>query len=215
MTNPVGLIFVSIAVGGSLLGGARRMLRGRRERGRARAELRSVAPLELATADGALARITGTVALVDGQTLRAPLSGLECVAYRTRVGARNITVPGANLEELRVARFMVDDVLVESDHVRLDLDETKLTPSPAQRDRYDEFLATYETTRHGGRFGRHGPVFEEIVVSKGDRITVVGLVMLEPVGPGTSELGFRDGARPRVRIVGNAEHPIAIGNPLD
>jgi hypothetical protein len=77
----------------------------------------------------------------------------------------------------------------------------------------DTFLGRYGRTRH--EFVG-GAVFDEVVVAPDARVTVVGLVMHEPrtISPG-EELGFRDQPAPGIRLVGNKDHPIVIGEPLD
>jgi hypothetical protein len=69
--------------------------------------------------------------------------------------------------------------------------------------------------RHHAAFGKYGPEFEEVIVLPGMRITVAGLVMLEIPGPSVGELGFRDLPPARIRLVGDAEHPIVIGTAVD
>jgi hypothetical protein len=36
-----------------------------------------------------------------------------------------------------------------------------------------------------------------------------------PATPASEELGFRDAARPNLRLAGNVEHPLVIGEPVD
>jgi len=193
------------------LGAVFRTWRARSERTSARRQLAQITQLSADALDGAVARVTGVVEAT-GDVLRAPASGRDCVAYRTRVEGRHVTDSNA-LEQVQICRFRVGDVVIESEHARFDLQPCKLVPSVEQTARYDAFLRPYGRTRH--YFGG-GAVFREVVVCPGARVTVVGLVMHEAraIAPG-EELGFRDRPPSIVRLVGDKDHPIIIGDAID
>ena len=215
-TTIAALLLGSISAGSLSAGALARYTRRTIERRRAHYALRDIPPLMRATADGTIARITGTI--VAGQTLVAPITGRPCVAYRARVAPRGALAnraPFGPLEELQLAPFTIDNVHVESANTRFDLPPARLRPSVEQRDRYDAFLYKYRLWRHHTMWGKYGPEFEEIILEPGARVTVAGLVMHDLAEHIAGEVGFRDGAPVRVRIVGNAEHPIVIGLPVD
>ena len=219
MPDPTAIataLLATFSVGSLGAGKLRRAIRRVLERRRARAALRAIALLAPTTSEGAIARVTGTVAGIDGHTLVAPLTGRPCVAHRSRVAPRGALPLGGVLERVELCPFTIDGlVTVESVNTQLDLPRSKLTPSPEQRDRYDAFLSPAGLWRHHAAFGKYGPEFEEVIVVPGMRITVAGLVMLEIPDPVAGELGFRDLPPARIRLVGNAEHPIVIGTAVD
>jgi hypothetical protein len=208
-------LLATFSVGSLGAGKMQRAIRRGLERRQARDALRAIALLTPTTAEGVIARVTGTVAVLDGRTLVAPLTGRPCVAHRSRVAPRGALPSGGVLERVELCPFTIDGVVaVESVNTQLDLPRSRLTPSPQQRDRYDAFLAVTGLQRHDPEFGKYGPEFEEVIVVPGMRITVAGLVTHE-IPPIASELGFRDLPPARVRLVGDAEHPIVIGTAVD
>ncbi len=53
--------------------------------------------------------------------------------------------------------------------------------------------------------------FDEILLTPGTEVTVIGLAMLDlPGEPSAHELGFRDAPPPRLRVTGSRAHPLTI-----
>jgi hypothetical protein len=201
-------IFV-VAVGSATVGATRRFL----ERRRARRELVTKPVLGPASPDGAVVRVTGIVRAIE--PLSAPLSGRECVVFRARVDTTNWIVRrggGHGVHEwLELTPFLLDrgeqgTVRVEGSHALLDLPATVLRVP--DRLRRDQFLARMGArTKHGARAR-----YEETLVEPGMRVSIAGLVMMDPAEePSTRELHFRDAPPPSLRLTGNLEHPLAIG----
>lgn len=218
LASAITALVLGTGLSGSLSAGVvLRSLRRSSERRRARDALREIAPLTAATPDGALARVTGTVCMIEGRALlAAPLTGRPCVAHRSRAAARGALARAQNVQQLDLCPFTIDgQVLVDSANTRLDLPPVRLRTSREQTYRYDLFLARMRLHRHNPVFGSYGPEFEEVVVEPGMRVTVAGLVMYDLPEDVRGELGFRDQPPPRARLAGSAQHPIVIGLPVD
>jgi hypothetical protein len=187
---------------------ALRSWRQRRARKRARAQLRARPPLDASTPDGSVVRVTGTVRAL--ATLASPLEGTPCVVFRASVDAQ----VGGLREVVQLTPFVLErdgepPVLVDGTHALFDLSPARV--HVADRLRVEQFLA-----RFGMTVANEIPRLEELVITAGQRISVAGLVMHDiPDAPTTDERGFREHARPQLRIAGNAEHPLAIGRPED
>lgn len=213
MSDFVGWGIFTVAVTSAAIGATRRLL----ERRRARRELRTKPVLGPSSPDGAVVRVTGVVRAIE--PLTAPLSGRACVVYRARVDASPWLVRGAARkgvhEQLELTPFLIDrgeqgTVLVEGEHALLDLPVVVI--GTADRLRREQFLL-----RHGVAVKEAARArFEETLVEPGMRITVAGLMMMDPAAaPSTGELHFRDAPPPSLRLTGNVEHPLAIGAAED
>ena len=204
--------YAAVAFGSSLAIIVARHLRltlgHRRERRRARERLESVTTIADVTTEGSLARVTGVIEATK-HVLIAPLSGLECVAYRARADSRTqpLIVP---VVSMKLARLSVAGIDIEADSAELDVPAVPLFPSPEQRDRYDAFLARLGLERHGPAFSG-GATFDETVITDGMRVTVVGTVM----HAGAEASGDYRSSEHRWKLVGDREHPIVIGRALD
>jgi hypothetical protein len=194
----------------SLVGGmGLRAVRHRRERRRARKDLAAFPELTPEMPEGAVARVTGVVRVLDDNQLIAPLSGQPCVAYRARVqGYREMAA--SPLVHTEARPFGVGDVIVDGRHARFALAPVKLVPSRAQTTRYDAFVARFGRDRHSFT---GGAVFDEVIVEPERQVTVVGVVMhdLAAIGP-SDELGFRDHPARIVCLGANKDHPLVIGD---
>ncbi|MDB4963082.1 MAG: hypothetical protein JWP01_3081 [Myxococcales bacterium] len=164
-------------------------------------------------------RVVGVVRAFE-QTLVAPISGRTCVAYRSRVSVTVSPRPhGApplalspKAESLLIAPFLIDrgaegTVIVDGDQARFDLKPLELTAADAERKR--SFLA-----RHG--YSSQGPVsggsFTEVVLEPGMTIAVSGAMMRDvALAPPASDLAFREAPPATIRLTGNHEHPLVIG----
>jgi hypothetical protein len=215
---PPGTVLVVAAAGSAAIGGARKLI----ERRKARKQLAARPALGTQTPEGTLVRVTGVVRACD-RTLIAPLSGETCVVARTRMWVGNTYFRRAvkPRESFAMVTFeLVRDgeppVSVEGDLALLDLSTHKLRrprgKASPERARREQLLLEHAIPHAQLRRAR----FDETIVREGDRVSVVGLMMFDDalVAPPTSELGFRDTARAAVRIAGNVDHPLVIGQPL-
>lgn len=212
MGEVTGIVFLSLAAGSIAIAAGRKAL----ERRRARAALRERAPLDRASPEGSEVRVTGIVRVLD-ETLEAPLSGLRCVVYRSRMAPVEGFVLWARvqkpLEQIRMVPFALElpdksRVIVESRHALLDIDPIKKLRSDETR-RRQLGLELGLSVRN-----QRASEIEETVVTEGMRITVGGLVMKDVAeGPTSEERIFRDAPAAQLRIAGDAAHPIAIGSP--
>ncbi|MDB4963084.1 MAG: hypothetical protein JWP01_3083 [Myxococcales bacterium] len=164
-------------------------------------------------------RVVGVVRAFE-QTLVAPLSARTCVAYRSRVsanlaryssGTARTSVQSPKAETLLIAPFLLDRgaeglVIVDGEHARFDVKAIKLTAADAERKL--SFLA-----RHGySSQGQSSGSFAEVVIEPGMTIAVSGVMMRDvALAPATSEIAFREGPPPTIRLTGNHEHPLVIG----
>lgn len=212
MADLLGLGVLAFVGGTAVVGFGRKVL----ERRRARRALAAHPPLTVDSPEGSTARVTG-IARVATQTLQAPLSGRECVVARSRVYVRADWAGYAvrPRERMAMVEFLVDQgadciVRIEGTHAWLDLSPTNLEGSDGDRRRMlmDE-LDIKDADRSN-------PRFEETLVAPGDRVSIAGLVMKDVVAePLPGERGFREGQTTRLRLAGNAEHPLVIGRALD
>ncbi|HEX5060215.1 MAG TPA: hypothetical protein VFV99_12690 [Kofleriaceae bacterium] len=214
MSDFVGVGILAIAVGSAAVGAGRKLL----ERRRARRALREKAPLAASSPEGEVVRVTGSVRVLD-QMLTAPLSGRACVVYRSRVqsGGKLTSRAMRPRESIAMVPFIIDrgpegHVLVEGKHVLLDIPPLALKRQEMERARREQFFV-----QHGFVLREIGHAhFEETVVEPLMRVSVAGLMMKDlPTAPASEELGFRDAAPPNLRIAGNVEHPLVIGEPVD
>jgi hypothetical protein len=168
--------------------------------------------------EGGVVRVTGIVQVLD-ETLEAPLSGRTCVVVRSRVRAnRNMTDQARPAKEtIAMVTFVIDRgaegrLVIEGKHVLLDLPPLKLRRTDIEKARRERILLQHGfTLRDLGR--AH---FEETVVEPGARVSVAGLMMKDlPTAPVADERGFRDEMPPNLRLAGNVEHPLVIGEPVD
>ena len=212
MGEITGIVFLSLAAGSIAVAAGRKAL----ERRRARQALRERAPLDRTSPDGSEVRVTGIVRVLD-ETLEAPLSGLSCVVYRSRMAPVEGFVLWARvqkpLEQIRMVPFALElpdksRVIVDSRHALLDLDPIKKLKSDETR-RHQLGLALGLPIRD-----QRASTIEETVVTAGMRVTVGGLVMKDVLDePTHEERAFREGPAAQLRIAGDAAHPIAIGSP--
>ena len=182
-----------------------------RDRLRARWRLRDHAPLGTRSREGDLVFVSGTVHPLD-ETLVAPLSGKQCVAYRARAkGAASPPHKGNTLWRvtMQVRPFAIerdDDgarISVTGDHVHFVLAPEKLG---RHFERESSFLARHAIARSKGNAS-----FNEVLVAVGAKVLVGGtLVLVPPDAPPIGELGFRDPPPPDPQLVGNRHVPLVI-----
>lgn len=214
MSDFVAVGFITIAVGSAAIGAGRKIL----ERRHARRELREKPVLGANSPEGVVVRATGIVQVLD-QTLVGPLSGRTCVVVRSRVsgGGKLTSRAQRPKEQIAMVPFVLDRgeagrVVVEGKHVLLDLPPLRVRRKAFERSRREHFLISQGLTlRELGR-----AIFEETLVEPGMRVSVAGLVMKDlATEPAGDELGFRDAPPTNLRIAGNVEHPLVIGEPVD
>ncbi|MBL9012889.1 MAG: hypothetical protein JNL83_01865 [Myxococcales bacterium] len=213
MGEVTGIVLLSMAAGSIAVAAGRRLV----ERRRARRALRERAPLDRSSPEGTEVRVTGIVRVLD-ETLEAPLSGVRCVVYRSRMSPVEGFVLWARvqkpLEQARMVPFALElpdksRVIVDSRHALLDLDPIKKLRADETR-RQQLGLALGLAVRQ-----QRASDVEETVVTEGMRVTVGGLVMKDvSPEPTSEERAFRDEQRAQLRIAGDAAHPIAIGSPM-
>jgi hypothetical protein len=107
-------------------------------------------------------------------------------------------------------------VVVEGDHAEIALPAQKLPrpqPGSVALIRRVALLGQLGIGTHRARGGG----FEEVAVVPGMHVSVVGLMMLgqavEPPRTDDQRM-FRETPASTLRLVGNAAHPIVIGNPI-
>jgi hypothetical protein len=216
MSGITGIAFITMFAGSAAIGVGRQIL----ERRRARRELRDKAPLSANSREGNVLRVTGIVRVADS-ILTAPLSARECVVVRSRVRSGQGIMARAQrpYETIAMVPFIIDrgatqgTVRIEGEHVLLDVAPLKLKRGDIAIDRRQNFLARHGIShREAGR-----ALFDETIVEAGMRVSVAGLMMKDLADePVVDERGFRDDAiATTLRIAGNAEHPIVIGDPID
>jgi len=195
-----------------LTSGALYGIRGVIERRRARRELRALPRLTADTAEGTIARVVGRVRVID-EVVVAPLTEIECVVSRSRVElGDDYASKGKRVhEQFAMVPFSLErdgDGPIRIEGVRAELDMPVLPGSrQPERARREELLRRLGLPREYWRAAR----FEETAVRAGDRVWIAGLVMLDPGEAPTGELGHRDATPSRLRIAGNADHPLVIG----
>ncbi|CAN5128594.1 hypothetical protein BH11MYX1_BH11MYX1_14000 [soil metagenome] len=216
-----GNLAVGLVMAGSFaIGATRRLL----ERRRARHELESRPDLaDLGDPEeGSIVRVPGTVRARQPReegphpaVLVAPISGKPWVVYRARVTSSGSLVRGAAKprESFAMVPFVLerddgDAVAIEGAHALLDLPDTLSGPKTADdRDRRAKFLLLH------GLSTSAGGVYDEVVVEAGMRVAVAGIVMKDVGSLPDGEAGYRDDAKPTLRLAGDLAHPLVIGAP--
>lgn len=209
MSDIANFMVGGLMLGSFVIGAGRKIL----ERRRARKELTSRPVLGPATAEGEVVRVTGVVRGT-GQLLIAPISARPCVIYRSRVMSAGGLVRRAFMpqQSFAMTEFVLERdsdgkaIAIDGTHALLDVPPLKLgSPKTSEEhERRDRFLALYNIRSNAGG------VFEEVVVEDGMRVTIAGLVMKD-IGDVTDEVGYREGGGETLRLAGNAEHPLVIG----
>ena len=209
MNDLIGWGMIAVAATSAAIGQLRRVA----ERRRARRELLSKPLLDPDTADGAVVRVTGIVRSIE--PLMAPLSGRECVVYRSRADATSLLfrreARRGRHEVIRLSPFVIDrgeqgTVLVDGTHALLDLPALAL--GDGDRARREQFLLLQGVPIREAVRAR----FEETIVAPGMTVSVAGLIMLDAAEESsTIERHFREAPPPALRLTGNAAHPLAIG----
>jgi hypothetical protein len=210
-----GFAMLAVFAGSAAIGAGRQII----ERRRARRELRDKAPLAPTSREGNVLRVTGLVRVAE-HTLTAPLSDRACVVVRSRVRSGGGFVARAQrpYETLAMVPFVLDRgadglVRIEGEHVLLDIAPLKLRRQDIDVTRRQQFLARHGIShREAGR-----ALFDETTIEAGMRVSVAGLMMKDLGDEALAdERGFRDDAvKITLRIAGNVEHPIVIGEPVD
>ncbi len=206
-----GFVVMAVFAGSAAVGAGRKVL----ERRRARKALRARPALDGSSPEGEVVRVTGVVCAGE-QTLVGPLTGQTCVVVRSRVTySRSWTMRRATRpnETLSMVPFVLDvpgrgRVMIEGEHALLDLPPAKL---PADLGRKEMFAV-----RHGVPVKSASvAIYEEVLVAPGMNVAIAGLMMKDLAeAPPDGERGFRDAPETTLRLAGNADHPIVIGEPV-
>ena len=150
---------------------------------RSRRVLRRVRVSRIAElADGRLACVVGRVEL-EGDPLYALMSRRPCVAYETTVHVFEGMLKRTEIERRIVPFYIVDD----TGRARVEAPEGALCNRP---------IAASER-------------FEERIIQHGDRVRIVGSVVLEPTIADSPEHGFREG-RTKATLTGSRRYPLLI-----
>jgi hypothetical protein len=198
-------------------------------RRRARTELAAVPPLRADSLEGAIVRVTGTVRAT-GATIVAPLSGVECVAARASAMMTDRVSPGLLRPRVwfEIVPFALDrdgepPVIVDGDHARLDLEPMdQPVPKGWAPAKHRQRMELREVTRQRERelLGKlelprtMSARFEEKIVRAGTRVSIAGVFMLGEPSADEGERGFRELGPASLRITGDANHPLIIGQPV-
>lgn len=174
------------------------------ERWRARWRLRGYADLDADPREYTRVRATGIVRALD-DTLIAPLSGRECVAYRSRVRSAGRDHAFVPRESMQIRPFVIDlgdeEIVVDGERAIFGLPPVKLVPRNAMRE--EIFRARHALPGGAG--------FTEVALELGARVAVGGTLVFVPRDePADHELGFRDPPPLSQRIVGSREHPLVF-----
>ena len=161
------------------------------------------------TPDGVLARITGTVVAL-GDALVAPLTGETCVAvcsmFRLMSGRADENKPApfgdGRIDEVALVPFVVAAGDLRATIVATDAHFMVPRKRVRSAERESMFLARHGMAAGVGRF-------REQLVRVGDRITVIGTVVLDGSERPAGDVGFRD-AVAAIKLAGSAKHPIVI-----
>lgn len=151
------------------------------------------------SADGAMVKVTGVVRMREhGERFVSPLSENRCVVLRLRVLVRHGVDPRAKLvEKLEIMPFVLEDedgkLLVDAQHALLDIPPVKQSRSAGPRKSQLLTDLGYDNANSGASD------IEETLVEVGGRVTIAGTLAKQQ---GDTDLPLR--------IVGTAEHPIAI-----
>lgn len=161
--------------------------------------------------DGAVVTLTGKV-IAKTKRVEAPLSGREGVAYAAsaRIYTSVGRMPGQRSAEV-VETMMVEFELQTNDDVVLVLGEEPQIALPGapliprRLDREQRFLRI-----HGyAAVNAQAAGFDEVVIEPGMKISVHGVVRIEPV----ASADYRATAT-RIVVSGDPAHPLTIGRPV-
>jgi hypothetical protein len=205
-------IFIITFVIGSWMGSVE--VKRIREQRRVRARVRALPASVSSVAESTEVRITGIVRALD-ETLTSPLSGRTCVLFRVRVGAGPMSAfpsrrarMSAPIERFELRPFLLDRgadgvAVIDGDYAELDLPVSRSWElAPTLREQFRAAHGLRDDQLHR---------CEEIVLASGTPITVIGFAMLDAsFAPPTGEVGFRDGAPPRLRLTGSRARPLTI-----
>lgn len=156
--------------------------------------------------DNTIVTLTGTVRAIE--TLRAPLTGVDCVAYvaagKILGGRHDPDIPMAT-QEMVPFELVTSDGVVRVEVGTVEIVHPLLPMIPRKVDLEAKFLVAHgfaaANVRNSG--------FEQAVIVEGDKIRVQGLALVEHAPPSDAS-GYRDTER-RIRLVAHGAHPLTIG----
>lgn len=153
--------------------------------------------------DGAFARITGRVRVLDTQTIEAPFSGRRCVYYAVAtvfIGGRGTQVLASHQNG---APFFLEDeerrAVIELAHAQLSISFRHRTRTPAMHTRADRTEGGYTERR-------------EAVIVAGDRLVVAGTAVSEPDPEQMPTQLYRGTTPQRFRFSGTKDDPLLISD---
>jgi hypothetical protein len=152
--------------------------------------------------DGALARITGRVVTLDGQTLAAPFTGKPCVYFSvsTMFHGSPPQLFGSNQQGVPFLLVSGDHrAVVEPDHARMSLGTHHRTRSPATHFMYRQNMNGYIERR-------------ESVIAPGDELVIVGVGIGEPDPERPPSALFRGTTARRFRFTGSEDAPLLVSD---
>jgi hypothetical protein len=158
--------------------------------------------------DHTIVTLTGKVRAIE--TLRAPLSGAECVAFvaygKILGGQYENDIPFVT-QEMVPFDLETKDGVVRVEVGALEIVLPALTLIPRKIDLEAKFLVAHGFDASLIR----GSGFQQTVVTHGDRICVQGLALVEQAPP-SDATGYRETTRV-IRLVAHEGHPLTIGPP--
>jgi hypothetical protein len=208
------VLIASIAI--SMLAFGALKLLGDPERRRAQRALAAARWLTATSRDGAVVKVTGVVrAARDVAPFLSPLGGVPCVAYRVQARIRGLRGTTTGLHDLTRARPFVIERDAAGPMVRVVVDSAHaLLATQPERPEAGPFERRVELLGELGfdEANAARSELEEAIIPVGAEVTVAGTLTSALEAPhGRAELGYRDSGKLAIRLVGDREHPVAIG----
>jgi len=166
-------------------------------RRRARKLLAHADWLDDSAADGAYVKVRGTVKMRDqGERYLSPLTKNRCVVMRLRAAVRHGRDPRAKMaENVKIMPFLIEDadgkILVDASAAELDAPAFK-SPKWTPAEKREVLIELGHASANA-----EASEVEETLIEVGQTVTVAGKLQ-------------KSDREPKERLVGDAEHPIAI-----
>ncbi len=166
--------------------------------------------------ESAWACITGTVRLLDGNKLEAPLSGRPCVYYAVRVDSLVAPQRANTLMRARDAvPFLIEDrghrALIDPMHARISAEIDFATRSASAFDadpRQRSLLATRRALVQRHMYQTAGLLYYESIIEAGEPVAVLGAGTRE-ADPDAAPGDYRE-VPTRIQLAGSQRFPILI-----
>lgn len=191
---------------------------------RLRRQLRKTPRFSLAELpEDTIARVSGTVRVLGGQVLTAPLSGRPCVYYTVTIRARPHFMSQEAIRELlatehREVPFLLDDganrAVVDPTNARISCDCDHRTTSKAAFDAtrpQRELLERYRLTQQDW-WNTASLEYVEGILAVDEPIIVLGGGTREPDPDGQATAGYREAGSTRYRFASTRRFPLLISD---